>query len=78
MRKDLSFKDLNYKLQIKLEEEHFGKGNSYNGLAVYIQTTRAIFKKTVKASVVEKEFYPFADYILRLCKLKSGHWMSNC
>lgn len=64
-KKDLSFKDVNYKFLIKLEGTHLGKGNSYNGLAVYMRTIRAIFNKAVKAGVVEKEFYPFADYKIK-------------
>jgi integrase/recombinase XerD len=64
-QKDLSFKDVNYKFLIKLEASHLGKGNSYNGLAVYMRTIRAIFNKAVKAGVVEKEFYPFTDYKIK-------------
>jgi integrase/recombinase XerD len=64
-QKDLSFKDVNFKFLLKLEGSHLGKGNSYNGLAVYLRTIRAIFNKAIKAGVVEKEFYPFSDYKIK-------------
>ncbi len=50
---------------MKLEGAHLGKGNSYNGLAGYLRTIRAIFNKALKDGVIEKEFYPFADYKIK-------------
>jgi len=64
-QKDLTFKDINYKFLTKLEASHLGKGNSYNGLAVYMRTIKAIFNKAVKAGVIERELYPFTDYKIR-------------
>lgn len=62
---DLSFRDVNYKFLTKFEGKHLGKGNSYNGLAVYMRTIRAIFNKAIKSGLVEKEFYPFTDYKIK-------------
>lgn len=63
--KDLNFQDIDYKFLTKLEAAHLGNGNSYNGLAVYMRTIRAIFNKAAKAGVIEKEIYPFSDYKIR-------------
>lgn len=63
--KDLSFQNLNYDFLTKFETHHYSKGNSANGLAVYMRTIRAIFNKAVKAGLVEKELYPFNDYKIK-------------
>lgn len=63
--KDLLFRDLTYSFLTKFEAQHVGKGHSYNGLAVYMRSLRAIFNKAVKAGVVEKEPYPFENYTIR-------------
>ena len=63
--KDLSFFDLNYKFLTKFEAHHLAKGNSYNGLAVYMRTLRAICNKAIKAGLVEKSHYAFEEYKIR-------------
>lgn len=63
--KDLSFFDITYKFLSKFEAHHLGKGNSYNGLAVYMRTIRAIYNKAIKAGFVDKEYYPFDEYKIR-------------
>ncbi|MBS1773049.1 MAG: site-specific integrase [Bacteroidetes bacterium] len=63
--KDLSFQNLNYDFLTKFETHHYSKGNSANGLAVYMRTIRAIYNKAVKAGLVEKELYPFNDYKIK-------------
>jgi integrase/recombinase XerD len=60
--KELYFKNITYDFLKKFESGHLSKGNSYNGLAVYLRTIRAIFNKAIKAHVIEKELYPFDDY----------------
>ena len=64
-KKDLSFYELNYQFLVKLEANHLGKGNSYNGLAVYMRTIRSLYNKAIKAGLVEKEYYPFDEYKIR-------------
>lgn len=63
--KDLAFKDINYKFLTKMEAAHLGNGNSYNGLAVYMRTIKAIFNRAAKTGVIEKDIYPFTDYKIR-------------
>lgn len=63
--RDVLFSDITYSFLIKLETSHLKKGNTYNGLAVYMRTLRAIYNKGIKAGVIDKEFYPFAQYKIR-------------
>jgi integrase/recombinase XerD len=63
--KDLSFSDITYSFLIKFETAHLQKGNTYNGLAVYMRTIRAIYNKAIKTGVVEKEWYPFEAYKIK-------------
>jgi integrase/recombinase XerD len=63
--KDLPFLELSYNFLSKFEAHHLGKGNTYNGLAVYMRTIRAIFNKAIKAGYIEKEYYPFDQYKIR-------------
>lgn len=63
--RDLSFLDISYNFLTKFEAHHLGKGNSYNGLAVYMRTIRSIYNKAIKAGYVEKEYYPFDEYKVR-------------
>jgi integrase/recombinase XerD len=64
-KKDILFKNITYNFLAKFEAQHLGKGNSYNGLAVYMRTIRALFNKAIKAGAVEKELYPFSDYKIK-------------
>lgn len=68
--KDLSFVELNYPLLLKLESEHLAKGNSVNGLAVWMRTIKAIYNRAIKEVVVEKEHYPFANYQIKTKKTR--------
>ncbi|HEY1009969.1 MAG TPA: site-specific integrase [Daejeonella sp.] len=63
--KDLTFRQVNFDFLTKFEASHYSKGNTANGLAVYMRTIRAIFNKAIKASVAEKELYPFDDYKIK-------------
>jgi integrase len=63
--KDFSFSDVTYTFLIKFETAHLQKGNSYNGLAVYMRTIRAIYNKAIKTGVAEKEWYPFEAYKIK-------------
>jgi len=60
--RDLSFKSINYQFLTKFETNHIAKGNSLNGLSVYLRAIRAIYNKAIKSGIVEKELYPFSDY----------------
>lgn len=41
------------------------KGNSYNGLSVYLRALRAIYNKAIKAEIVEDSLYPFKSYKIK-------------
>lgn len=64
-KKELFFEELNYDFLIRFENYHLAKGNSYNGLAVYMRTIRAIFNKAIHSELIEKKFYPFDKYKIR-------------
>lgn len=63
--KDLPFSQLNYQFLCKFETNHLSKGNSYNGLSVYMRGIRAIYNKAIKVGIVEKEHYPFSSYKIK-------------
>lgn len=64
-KKDLSFEEINYNFLNKLEQHHLSKGNSLNGLAVYLRTIRAIYNKAIKANIIDKSLYPFDKYKIK-------------
>ena len=64
--KDLVFQDISFSFLSKFEAFHIGKGNSYNGLAVYMRTIRAIYNKAIKSGLVDRKFYPFEDYKIKV------------
>ncbi len=63
--KDLSFEEIDYEFLMRLETQHYAKGNTTNGLAVYMRSIRAIYNRAIKAKLVAKEEYPFADYKIK-------------
>jgi integrase len=63
--KDLSFPQITYSFLTKFETQHLSKGNSYNGLSVYLRAIRAIYNKAMKSGLVEKELYPFTSYKIK-------------
>ena len=62
---DLKFNELNYDFLKKFEEFHYSRGNSTNGLAVYMKTIRAIYNKAIKSGIISKEAYPFTNYRIK-------------
>ncbi|MBS1780415.1 MAG: site-specific integrase [Bacteroidetes bacterium] len=63
--KDFYFHEINYHFLTQLEMRYLGKGHSRNGLAVYMRTIRAIYNKAIKAGIVEKDHYPFANFKIK-------------
>ena len=63
--KDIAFNDITYPFLTKFEIFHKSKGNSINGLAVYMRTIRAIYNKAIKDGRAEKEQYPFDVYKIK-------------
>ncbi|MEW4922210.1 site-specific integrase [Algibacter sp. 2305UL17-15] len=62
---DLKFNEINYEFLKKFEQFHYSRGNSTNGLAVYMKTIRAIYNKAIKAGIIPKEAYPFTNYKIK-------------
>ena len=60
--KELRFEQINFNFLNKFSLQHFEKGNSHNGLAVYMRTIRAIYNKAIKDGLVDASLYPFKDY----------------
>jgi len=63
--RDLDLKDISYTFLSKYETDYYSKGNSANGLAVYMRTIRAIINKAIKSGVLDKEYYPFNSYKIK-------------
>lgn len=59
---DLTFHEVTYRFLKRFEHYHVAKGNSVNGLAVYMRTIRAVYNYGIKAGMVERESYPFYEY----------------
>ncbi|WP_435135979.1 site-specific integrase [Formosa sp. A9] len=62
---DLKFNEVNYGFLKKFEKYHYSRGNSTNGLAVYMKTIRAIYNKAIKDGIISKEAYPFNNYRIK-------------
>lgn len=62
---DLKFNELNYEFLKKFEQYHYSRGNSVNGLAVYMKTIRATFNKAINAGIISKDAYPFTNYKIK-------------
>lgn len=63
--RDLTFRDITYSFLRKFETSHKSKGNTANGLGVYMRTIRAIYNKAIKSGLVEKDLYPFEAYKIK-------------
>jgi predicted DNA binding CopG/RHH family protein len=63
--KDFTFNELNYSFLEKFETYYLKKGNSINGLAVYMRTIRAIYNKAIKQSIASADAYPFKLYRIK-------------
>ena len=64
-KKELQFQDITYKFLSRFETNHASKGNTANGLSVYLRAIRALFNKAIKSGIIEKEYYPFEDYKIK-------------
>lgn len=68
--RDMTFLDVNLDFLKRMETQHLGKGKSYNGLAAKLRAIRAIYNKAIKAKIVDKELYPFAEYTITTVKTR--------
>jgi len=60
--RDLSFNQINFQFLTRFETAHIAKGNSLNGLAVYMRTIRALYNKAIKSDLIDGNNYPFTHY----------------
>lgn len=61
-KRQISFKDINYAFLMRFEAEHYSKGNTANGLSVYLRTVRALFNRAIRENIISQELYPFKQY----------------
>lgn len=62
---DLRFEKISYNYLKRFEMSHFKKGNSVNGLSMYMRTIRAIFNKAIHQGIVSADYYPFKKYKIK-------------
>ena len=65
---NMTFEELNFNMIKKLEAGHLAEGNALNGLSFYLRTIRAIYNRAIKAGVVSRDLYPFANYSIKETK----------
>lgn len=61
----LRFEEMTYTYLKRFETAHLKKGNSINGLSMYMRTFRAIYNKAIHQGVVATESYPFRKYRIK-------------
>lgn len=65
--RDIRFNEINYDFLKKFEQFHLSKeGNTFNGVASYMRTLKAIYNKGIKEGYIEREAYPFYYYKIRM------------
>src|SRR5690606_33442506 len=66
-QKDLKFNELNLDFLKRFERFHLSKtGNTQNGVASYMRTIKAIYNRGIKDDIIEREYYPFLKYQIRI------------
>lgn len=66
-QKDLKFNELNLDFLKRFERFHLSKeGNTQNGVASYMRTIKAIYNRGIKDDIIEREYYPFLKYQIKL------------
>jgi len=63
--KDLRFNQITFQFLTKFEMAHVSRGNSLNGLAVYMRTIRAVYNKAIKSGIADASDYPFTNYKIK-------------
>ncbi|ASV31505.1 site-specific integrase [Maribacter cobaltidurans] len=61
----LRFEEITYQFLKRFETAHLKKGNSINGLSVYLRTLRAIYNKAITHGLVARDRYPFTRYRIK-------------
>lgn len=63
--KDVSFKEVNYKLLDQFSHHLTTSGLKINSVSNYFRSIRAIYNKAIKMKVVDRSFYPFHDISIK-------------
>ncbi|KAK6023698.1 site-specific recombinase, phage integrase family [Ostertagia ostertagi] len=63
--KELTFEQIDYEFLMRFENKYYAKGNTANGLAVYMRSIRAVYNSAIKAKIVARDLYPFRDYKIK-------------
>ncbi|TLF44461.1 site-specific integrase [Maribacter aurantiacus] len=61
----LRFEEITYQFLKRFETAHLKKGNSINGLSMYLRTVRAIYNKAITQGLVAQDRYPFTRYRIK-------------
>ena len=61
----LRFEEMTYIFLKRFETAHLKKGNSINGLSMYMRTFRAIYNKAIHQGAVSADSYPFKKYKIK-------------
>ncbi|MCM4167088.1 Tyrosine recombinase XerC [Arenibacter antarcticus] len=61
----LRFEEMTYTYLKRFETAHLKKGNSINGLSMYMRTFRAIYNKAINQGIVPADSYPFKKYKIK-------------
>ena len=64
-KESLRFEEITYRFLKRFETAHLKKGNSINGLSMYLRTIRAIFNKAITEGLVTRDRYPFTRYKIK-------------
>lgn len=63
-QKDINFDDITPEWLEKYETWMEEKGNSLTTTGIYLRNLRAIFNQAIKDGQIQREYYPFNDYII--------------
>ncbi len=69
-RSDFSFSALTPSVLRRIEAKFLSRGNSYNGLAFYLRTVRAIYNKAISYGIIDNSEYPFKRLVYEKDKYK--------
>ncbi len=63
--KDLPLRSVNFKFLKSYEAWYLSKGNTINGLSVYLRTLRAILNRAIKEDLLAQDQYAFKNYKIK-------------
>jgi len=63
--KDFQMSKINFKWLKDFENFHISKGNSINGISVYLRTIRAVLNRAIREDILKIENYPFYKFKIK-------------